>query len=614
MATIITGTNGIIPGFTDQETRVRNVAASTVALTSQAFYKLGDTLTLNAGGVHRYPTLAIDYDLYSSKSKAYYPGNNSLTYTIRGVGYTIRRDDTLFPTITQNSGPDWTQLSSYTDNTYNSARMVGWDGYLGAALNVKKSFTAPVPIYFKTGLRFREQTRQLDNTPYNTSYIGRDGVMGPNPATGLNDDNLGQFGLMNRAFPDTDIQKYGSLPFPAFQAVGRIDELDSDIAANPTHWRRSLATDLQAAYSNNQQFTEQIRAAYFMGHIQLGRLGILGGMRVEETETDGEGALQVVTPEERLRRTAWGTAPLTDVEIERRAKEEFGRRKRRGGDYRNVFPGLHLKYQFTPNLLARFSYSENIGRPAVGQLIPRTTVNYDNQTVSTSNPSLEPQWARNFDLSAEFYFEPAGMFSAGVFQKDIEKFIYSQGGTLIGSGADNGFGGEYAGFSMTTQFNGGRAKVKGLELGYSQQFTFLPSPWNGLGAFANVTRMQAEGNYGTGTAIALAPNPRIAGFNPFVANVGVSYIRGRLNLRASYNYRDRYLTTFNANESRAVYFAARQTVDVKTLINLNRHLSFYLDVVNILMEPDRETQFGYGRPQTVHLMRPQFFFGVNLRN
>ncbi|MBI5769994.1 MAG: TonB-dependent receptor [Verrucomicrobia bacterium] len=610
-----TGTNGILPGYTDYETRVRAVVASTLALTSQAFYKLGKTLSLNAGGFHRYPTLAIDYDVYSSQSKADYPGNNSLTYTVRNLGFTIRKDARLFPSITQTAGSDWTQLGSFTDNAYNSARMVGWDGYLGATLNVKKTFIAPRPFYVKAGLRFREQTRDLDNTPYNTVYLGPDGVMGPNAALGgRNDDNLAQFGLMNRSFPGTELRRYGRLPFPAFQAVGRIDDLDADIAANPTHWRRSLATDLQAAYTNNQQFTEQIRAGYLMGQTLFGRLSLLSGVRIEDTFTKGTGSLQVLTPEERARRAAWGTAPLTDAEITRRAKEEFGRRTTRTGSYRSVFPGLHAKYQFARNLLARFSYSENIGRPGVGQLIPRTTVNYDNQTLSTSNPSLEPQWARNYDLSAEFYFEPAGTLSVGAFRKDISKFIYTAGGTLVGSGPDNGFNGDYAGFAMTTQYNGGSARVKGIEFGYMQQFTFLPAPWNGFGAFANATRLQAEGNYGSGTAIALAPNPRIAGFNPFIANAGLSYIRGRLNLRVSYNYRDRYLGTFNANESRAVYFAARPTVDVKTLFNLNRHLSLYLDVVNVFTQPDRETQFGYGRPQTTHLMRPQFLFGANLRN
>ncbi len=609
-----TGTGGILPGYTDFQTQVRAVPSSQIAIVSQSAYKDGKTNTLNVGAVHRHPTWQLDYDTYASKSKAYYAGNNDFTFTLRNIGFTITKNEILFPDVTQTAGPDWTNLASYTDNLYSSARMVGWDGYQGAALNLKKNFRTPVPTYIKTGLRLRQQTRNLDNTPYRANYVGPDGVMGPNAALGgRNDDNLAQFGQMNRPFPDTELRRYGTVPFPAFQAVGRPHQIDSFLAANPTHFQQQLANDLQAAQVNHQLFTEEIRAAYLMGNVALGKFSVLAGFRVENTETEGEGALQVVTPEERARRALWGTAPLTEPEIRRRVQEEFGRRQTRTGDYQKVFPGVHLKYAFSPNIVTRLSYATNIGRPSIGQLIPRTTVNYDNNTVSSSNPSLQPQTADNFDLTSEFYFEPAGMFTAGVFLKEIKKFIFNSPATVIGAGTDNGFGGEYAGFTFSSQANGGFAKVKGIELSYNQQFTFLPGIWKGLGAYANVTRMQAEGNYGSGTAIALAPNPRVAGFNPFVANVGVSYIRSRLSLRASFNYRGKYLTGFNPNESRSTYAHARPTVDLKTLYNVNRTFSVYLDVVNVLMNPDRQTEFGFGRPQTTHLMRPQFFFGVNGR-
>ncbi len=608
------GVNGIIPGYTDFETRVRPVANSTVAINSNSAYKIGTTKTVNIGGVHRYPTATLEYDVYQSASKAYYPGNNTFTYTLRGAGWTIRRNDPLFPDITQSGGPDWNRLESYTENTYNSARMVGWDRYLGAAINYKKTLKTPVPTFIKTGLRFREQSRDLDNTPYNTSYVGPDGVMGPNAALGgRNDDNLAQFGFRGIPYPDTELKRYGNLPMPDFQAVGRRTNLDQYIAANPTYWRRTLQADLQNALINTQQFVETIQAGYFMGNILLGRLNILSGLRVEDTKTDGEGALQLLTPEERARRAAWGPGPLTDAEITRRVTEEYGRRVKRKGDYRSIFPGVHLKYMFNRNIQARFSYSENIGRPSIGQLIPRTTVNLDNQTISTANPSLEPQWAKNFDLTGEIYFEPAGMFSIGVFQKQFRKFFFTASVIVVGSGADNGFEGDYAGFLLTTQRNGGAAKVKGLEVSYSQQFTFLPGIFKGLGAFANATWMNAAGNYGAGSAISLVPNPRVAGFNPFIGNIGLSYIQNKVNLRASFNYRHKYLTGFNANESRATYAAARPSLDLKALYNVNRKLSLYLDVVNVLMNPDRETQFGYDRPQVTHLMRQQFFFGANFR-
>ena len=139
--------------------------------------KQGTTSTLNVGGVHRHPTWLLDYDVYSSKSKAYYAGNNDFTYTIRNIGFTIRKDDVLFPTVTQTAGADWTRLESYTDNLYASARSVGWDAYEGGVINLKKQFTTPVPTYRKAGLRLRTQTRDLDNTPYRTVYVAgrRDG-------------------------------------------------------------------------------------------------------------------------------------------------------------------------------------------------------------------------------------------------------------------------------------------------------------------------------------------------------------------------------------------------------------------------------------------------------
>jgi len=176
-----------------------------------------------------------------------------------------------------------------------------------------------------------------------------------------------------------------------------------------------------------------------------------------------------------------------------------------------------------------------------------------------------------------------------------------------------GFGGEFAGYTLTSQANGGYAKVKGLELAYNQQFTFLPGFWSGFGAFANFTKMEAEGNYGSGTAIALAPTPKIAGFNPLNANAGISYIRNKVTFRVQLNYRDRYLLTFNTNESRLVYARARTTVGVKTAYRLSRRFEFYFDVVNLFSEPDREREFTGGRPQVYSMLLPQLFFGINGR-
>jgi outer membrane receptor protein involved in Fe transport len=125
--------------------------------------------------------------------------------------------------------------------------------------------------------------------------------------------------------------------------------------------------------------------------------------------------------------------------------------------------------------------------------------------------------------------------------------------------------------------------------------------------------MKIEGNYSTGTAIALAPTSEVPGFNPVVANAGLSYIRNKLSLRLQYNYAGRYLSSFNANQSRLVYAKARPIFNIKTEYHISRRYDFYLDVVNVLNEPDRVLEFYGNRPNDMKLMSPQVFFGIIAR-
>jgi TonB-dependent receptor len=607
-----TGNNGIVPGFTDTITEVRPVVNSVVTLRSTNLYKDGKTQNLQIGGVHRYSRLNIDYDAYQSSSKANYAGTSEPDFIARGtMGWRIDRTENAYlPLLTQTAGPDWTNINSYTENAYNITRRAAWDNYRGVSLNAKQSFVSPVPSYVKAGVRWREQTRTNVSTPFSGTYVGPDGVMGVNPATRVNDDNLAQF--MSQRPLVGDMARFPRFPFPNVVGEGR--SFWEVLQNNPEQMRQNLAADLQSELRADTTFKEQIKAAYVMGNVQLGPVAVLAGVRVEETEVEGEGSLQQLTAAERARRAAF-TGPITDAETRRRTIAEFGNRQTRTGDYRNVLPGVHLKYSPLPNLVARLGYAGNVGRPSIGQLVPNATVNDDTRMVTTSNPTLKPQTADNFDLSAEYYFEPAGVVTAGVFLKNIKDFIYNAGGDTIGTGEDNGFGGQYAGYTINTQQNGGTGKVKGLELSYMQQLTFLPRFWKGFGFFANGTWMRAEGNYGNGATLGatLAPTPKIAGFNPLNANAGISYINNKLSVRVQVNHRGRYLLTYSANESRQIYARKRTTIGLKTSYRFTRKLEGYFDIVNLMSEPDREYEYAGGRARVYSMLLPQFFFGVNAR-
>src|SRR6185436_14430407 len=92
-AGVLTGTGGIVPGYTDQVTDVRAIAASTLTLASSEAYKEGETQTIQAGAKQRFSGLEIDYDIYQSKSKSNYANNATMSITMAGIGLRVTRAD-----------------------------------------------------------------------------------------------------------------------------------------------------------------------------------------------------------------------------------------------------------------------------------------------------------------------------------------------------------------------------------------------------------------------------------------------------------------------------------------------------------------------------------------
>ncbi|MEY4940779.1 MAG: hypothetical protein RIQ93_2514 [Verrucomicrobiota bacterium] len=642
-----TGTGAVLPNYTANMTEWfpvdyinaagNRVAPNTLTGTSRTEYRRDQSFNHQLAGVHRYPGLEIDWAMNQTKAKAHYPGNKTFNVYMQGFGLKIERtDEPYFPVITKTSGPDFANINNYDRNQYDVLIQSGWDTTRGGAIDFKKLFTTPVPSYIKTGYRWRSKARDTMRETFRMFYVGPDGVMGRNPATGTNDDNLAQFIDTGYTSPGTRLSRYPNVPRPMIP--GRDTEgstygktgfnVETALKANPNLFAPDIVYNTIQPIQGYTRFKETISAPYIMGGVDIGSLNVMGGVRVEQTDVWGEGPLQALTNAERALRAAY-VGPVTTAqgipaaagsiaESQRRVRAEWANRQTAEGDYRKVFPGVHFKYQPRQNLVTRLSYATNIGRPSIGQLIPTTTINIPTATdavgsISTSNPSLKPQFANNFDLSGEYYFEPSGVISAGLFTKEIKDFIYTRSGATVDAGPNNGFDGQYVGYLITTQENGGFAKIRGIELNYSQQFTFLPGWLAGFGAFANYTRMKIEGNYGAGSAITLAPTSEVAGFNPETANAGISYIKNRLSIRAAWNHNGRYLTSFSTLRSGLQYSRARDVLDIKTTFQITKNFGAYLDAVNIFGEADRASESYDGAPRNIHKMAPMFFFGLNAR-
>ena len=186
-------------------------------------------------------------------------------------------------------------------------------------------------------------------------------------------------------------------------------------------------------------------------------------------------------------------------------------------------------------------------------------------------------------MQLEYYFEPSGYLSAGVFLKEIKDFIYGDTGAVIASGSDNGFDGDYVGYNLVQNINGGSGRVRGFELAYQQRFTRLPAAWKGLGISANYTRLESRGNYSSSSGT--QTGAEIAGFMPETFNASVTYAYRAWDVQVKYTYRAQNLRDFNANPLLRVYYYSKKNVDLNLKYKWHPRLTLFVDVINIFDDP-----------------------------
>jgi TonB-dependent receptor len=256
------------------------------------------------------------------------------------------------------------------------------------------------------------------------------------------------------------------------------------------------------------------------------------------------------------------------------------------GSYKKRFPSIHAFHDVTPNLKARLSWSTSYGRPALGNLLPGESIDENNRRLTVNNPGLRPQTSTNWDATLEYYFEPVGSLTVGWFHKEIKDFIIAnQDVRTITGGLDNGYDGEYEGWTERTSLNGGTAVAQGWEFAYSQQFTFLPGVLKGLAASFNYTWIDTHGLY---TGSRYLTRNEVAGFIPHAANASLTWRYGKFNTRVLYNFTGEHITAFNAtNAALSQFRLSAKTLNLGFGYQARPALGFTLDVANALNEPQQ---------------------------
>ncbi len=569
----------------------------TLSLESVLYIRESEAYTFASGIEHKFwgRSAKLTIDGSYNRNRTTYPAINEVKAQMTGVGFRLDRrgEDPWLPEITRTAGADWSNPANYAIVPSQPAgtRVIAFNtpaARQSLQADLQKDFASRFPAYIKIGAKRATNSVRSDRSYRYYTYAGPT-AGGIAPYVGYN-ITMGQ-------------GHYGPFPFLQVPTTGLPNDLwntPANFTQTPTQvWQTTLDSK-----GSRTEIKEEITAGYVQSQVKLNRLRLLGGVRVEQTEPSGGSFVRRAITTGPNANNA--NATLSAAENAARAEANWPEFVRQRARYNNVFPGLHAVYDLAQGLQARASYNVSITRPGGGQLLPNYNVNDAARTISKGNVELKPYTSNNFEAALQYYFEPVGMFSAGVFLKEITNYFRTSAST-IPAGPDNGFDGQYEGYTLNMSRNVGDARIRGVELSYSQQYTFLPGFLRGLGSYINFTYVQTQGNFGGLVTLKQLPN-----LTPHNYNAGLTYRGQGFELRLLGNYRGKtYIQTLTAGSPTTsgtgtggiigqqvfdVFNDERLLLDMKVQYSINRRYSLYFDVYNLTNEWAFQRIFdAYGR-------------------
>jgi iron complex outermembrane receptor protein len=266
------------------------------------------------------------------------------------------------------------------------------------------------------------------------------------------------------------------------------------------------------------------------------------------------------------------------------------------GSYSNVLPALSGALDLTDNLMWRASWGKTITRASLSVIAAQTVIpnQFDNSATS-GNPNLRPQQSKNLDTSLEWYFKPGSLLSAAIFQKKLtdatvantQVVTFGSLGlpdTALGPLFQDANGHVDPNLAMTLRSytNAGEQTLKGYELAYQQAFTFLPAPFNGLGALGSYTHISPFNSSpwitNAGKVVEVNSVPKYA------YSATIYYENGPWALRTSYNYKDKSLhpdNPRNLGDDLIRWRAGRGYLDANVSYKFSDKLEFRIDALNL---------------------------------
>jgi iron complex outermembrane recepter protein len=324
-------------------------------------------------------------------------------------------------------------IGSYTLNTANGTALNAADLQRSAYANIRRDIPG-LPLTLKAGVDVKQVQRDSRTDTPTFTFVGANGTANnaDDAAAPYRDDSFSQ-----RTAP------FG---FPRIDWVSNW-RLWDEWKARPQYFTLNEVTRYTAGVTASKFSEEIISSAYLRGDLALfsGKLKFVGGLRGEQTNVTGYGAL--VDPTRNFQRDAAGrvvtVASPTPADPNRRVPAlinaagtlaavrltNVDRGLRAEKEYLRLFPSLNAAWNVRENFIARAGYYWSVGRPDYVQYAGALTLPDTEQLpgpanfITVNNAAIKAWSARTAKVSLEYYFEQVGLFSVAAFRRDIRNFF-----------------------------------------------------------------------------------------------------------------------------------------------------------------------------------------------
>jgi TonB-dependent receptor len=274
--------------------------------------------------------------------------------------------------------------------------------------------------------------------------------------------------------------------------------------------RVQLTPDLRDPRLQRASTKEANLATYVQARVDLGRLEIIGGARLDRVDID---AFNLVSP----------TVVLPSGGEDAAFAARFTQLVNESAVTTDILPRVALNFRQSEQLVFRGSYHLAVARPAVRDLsqdsfiylnlMPTNGPLADQEAlhITKGNPGLDPAVTHSFDLGVEYYSNQIGLMRLNVFYKHIDNLLEANIEEDVQLDLreldlpdDPHFNDLLADpqrldnlFVTVTQTvnNPASARIWGVEGHLERQFAFLPGFWSGFGVYGNLTYAESSKRY-----------------------------------------------------------------------------------------------------------------------